>query len=313
MEMKAQEIFSELVAITKPAHRGKVWNFRVGEHKSRRIGSGYDIHNIREWQQGDPLIHIDLESSLPTWPKKIYILETIEPKYAPVILVADISPSIFVQVDELKGKFKLMLQCLGAIGLGANRLCDPVGILGFSDQIKFYLSPKFGSGWLHYAYQLLFVEAEKFEKSKWQRKIVPTMTGLNTAIQFLVGRLRRKQCSIVLFSDFADIICGRTELEPKTLKILSALHNWNVIAVMLDDPLEFAWEQKAGVVTVQDAETGKVEEVRASAAGQIRQEFIERRETLRQQLEKVGVDSVVLSYGDHFQKLAQFLSERREV
>mgnify|MGYP001581414002 CR=1 FL=1 len=85
------------------------------------------------------------------------------------------------------------------------------------------------------------------------------------------------------------------------------------MAIFLDDPQEFAWRSGGGVVKVKNIETGQVEKVKASRAGQIRQDFVEKREALRQRLAKAGVDSAVLSFGDHLNQLSQFLSERQTV
>ena len=311
--VEAREIFSELTAITKPMHCGKVKNLMLGENKSLRVGGGYEIHNIREWQPEDPLEHIDLEASLPTWPKKVYVLEMFEMKNAPVIFVADISPSMFVGFNESGGKFKLLLQSLGALGLGANRLRDPAGILCFSDKIEFYLPPRFGSGWLCHLSRLLYSKAEKFETLKRSGRLTVAGSDLNSALRFLIVRLARRQCSIAIFSDFVDVINGQTELDPKVIRTLSALHNFNVIAIFLDEPEEFAWNRGSGTVAVQDAETGNIEIIKSREAKTLRQRFIERREELRKRLQKVGIDSTVISYGDHFNQLAQFLSERKAI
>ncbi|MEK7151689.1 MAG: DUF58 domain-containing protein [Patescibacteria group bacterium] len=310
MAIKAKDIFSELRAITKPTYRDKINNFMIADTKSRLVGNGYEIHNIRKWQPGDPLEHIDLEASLATWPKELYILEMFETKSSPVIFIADISPSIFVRIDQGGGKLKLLLQLMGAIGLGANRLSNPVGVMCFSDKVETYMPPKLGPSWLYYMINVLCSKAMVEERPSFKKNIKQAF-NLNSVLKFLVARLSLKKCSIIILSDFTDFIGGQAEFDLKILKILSFVNNFNVICIFLDEPEEFLWARGFGTVAVLNAETGRVEEVKASDAGKVRGRFVEKREDLRRQLEKIGIDSVVVSYGNHFNDVAQFLSERQ--
>lgn len=310
IEIKIKEIFFRAIPIREKIYCGKAHNLIIGEHSSRLVGSDEDVRKIAEWEPGEPIDDIDFESSLPDWPQKIFLTERFAIKEAPVIFVTDASPSIFVEISSKTGKFKLMLTILVSLGLGADEIRDPVGCLSHSDEVNFYLEPRPGSGWISYVVELLLGEAEKFENLKRQKSAVPK-TNLNEAFNFLINHLRRQQCAIVVLSDFADIISGQSQLNFDLLETLSSVHNWNLIAIFLDEPDEFLWKHKSGTVVVRDAETGVVEEVRSKGAAVIRRKFIEKREELRKKLEKVGVDSTVISYGDHFNQLANFLSERQ--
>ncbi len=308
-----KDFFSEMMAITKPIHRGKVRNIILGENKSRRAGYGYEIHNIRQWQEGEPMENIDLEASLATWPDEVFILEMLESRQAPLIFVADISPSIFVQIGERSGKIKTMLQSIGAMGLGASRLRDPVGVVCFSDKIHFCLPPKLGSNWMYYLSSVLQKHAKAFDAKEAENKIGDSRSDVNKALDFLIRRFSKRQCSIVIFSDFTDLISGQSELNFKILRDLSAINNFNVVMIFLDEPREFSWRHRLGVVMVKDAETGVLQEIKAKSAVSVRKEFENKRESLRRRLSKIGVDSVVVNYGEHFNQLAKFLSERQAV
>lgn len=310
IRMKIEEIFSEAKPIREKIYRGKAHNLIIGEHLSRLVGSDEDVRRIVEWEPGESIDEIDFESSLLEWPQKFFLTERFAIKEAPVIFITDISPSIFVEIGSETGKFKLMLAILVSLGLGANEIRDPVGCLSYSDEVNFYLEPRPGSGWIIYAVELLLGEAEKFKNLKRQ-KSAAQKTNLNEAFNFLINHLRRQQCAIVVLSDFADIINGQLQLNFDLLETLSAAHNWNLIAIFLDEPDEFLWKHKSGTVVVRDVETGAIEEVRSKSAAAIRRKFIEKREELRRRLEKMGVDSTVISYGDHLNQLAEFLSERQ--
>ncbi len=305
--MEISEIFGELEEIKQEIFRGKVKNFQIAEHPSRFKGAGFEIHTTNKWQLGEPMSNIDWNLSLRTWPKEIYKIDRVETRNAPAILVADISPSIFVEIDQQTSRFKLLLHLVGALGLAANYFHDPVGVLAVSQEIEFYLwPPKLGQGQILYAMQLLLEKAEELKKEK---RFYGASGGLNKALEMLFGTLRR-QCSVVVLSDFNHEINGELEVDFKVLESLSSLHQWNIIAIFLDDPQEFAWRYGQGVVKIKNIETGQVEKVKASQANKIREVFDEKREELRQKLTKAGVDSTVLSFGDHFNQLSQFLSER---
>lgn len=307
--MEVEQIFSELEEVKQEIFRGKVKNFQVAEHPSRFKGSGFEIHTVNKWQLGEPMANIDWNLSLRTWPKEIYKIDRMETKNAPTVLVADISPSIFVAIDRQASRFRLLLHLIGALGFAANYLHDPVGVLAVSREIEFYLRPRLGQGQILYAAKLLIEKSFQVPTSSGLSH-KPERSGLNSALEMFLGTLRR-QCSVAVLSDFSGEINGESEIDFKVVEVLSSLHNWNIIAIFLDDPQEFSWRYGQGVVRVKDIETGRTEKVKANQAKQIREAFGKKREELRHRLDQAGVDSTVLSFGDHFNQLAQFLSERQ--
>lgn len=310
--MEVGQIFSELEEIKQEIFRRKVKNFQIAEHPSRFRGSGYEIHSINPWRLGEPMANVDWNLSLRTWPKKLYKTDRIETKNAPAILMADISPSVFVEVKETASRFKLLLHLVGALGFAANYFHDPVGVLAVAREIEFFLRPKLGRGQITYAVQLLLEKAKEFEALKRKDGPLPQKSGINSALEMLLSRLRR-QCSIVLLSDFTDVVNGELKFDFNAMEALSSLHNRNVIAVFLDDPQEFLWKHGWGVVNVKNIETGRMDRVKAEQAWQIRRTFCEKREVLRLKFSGIGVDSIILSFGDHLFQLSQFLSERKTI
>lgn len=310
--MEINQVFSELKEVKQEIFRGKVKNFRIAEHTSPFKGSGYELHSINEWRLGEPMQNIDWNLSMRTWPKKVYKVDRIEAKNAPVILITDVSASLFVEIEEAASRFKLLLHLVGALGFAANYFHDPLGVLAVDKEMEFYLRPKLGRGQIFYASQLLLEKAmetgRKLTRKEGRSENKP---GLIFALEWLFGRLRT-QCSIVLLSDFAEFISGESQLDFSLLSALSALHRWNVLAVFLDDQREFDWKYRQGVVQVRDAETGWTENVRTNRARLIREQFTKDRQQLQAQLEQAGVDSTVISFGEHFNQLSQFLSRRRK-
>ncbi len=309
--MDVKKNFSELQEVKQEIFRRKVKNFRIAEHHSPFKGSGYEMHSINRWNLGDPVNSIDWSLSLRTWPKTTYILNKVETKNAPTVLVSDISPSVFAGVERDNGKFKLLLHLVGALGFASGYFHDPVGVLAVSKEIEFYLRPKLGSGQTFYACELLLEKAAEVSQTIGSvSEKSSEKPSLNLALEFLLARFR-SQGSIVILSDFVDVISGDSDLDFRIIETLSSLHNWNVIAIFLDDPEEFNWSGREGTVNVRNIETGKLEKIKARHAFKIRKDFVDKRENLRKKLGQAGVDSTVLSFGDHFNQLSQFLSERR--
>ncbi|MBI2063075.1 MAG: hypothetical protein HYT61_02430 [Candidatus Yanofskybacteria bacterium] len=310
--MEIEKLFSELMKIKQEIFRRKVKNLLMAEHASPFKGAGYEMHSINAWRPGEPMLNIDWSLSMRTWPKIVYKVDRIETKNAPAIILADLSPSVFVGFNEENSKFKLMLHLVGALGLAANYFHDPAGIVAFSSKIEFYLRPKLGQGEIFLAMKMLLEKESEFADAKSKNGPSTYQSGINPILTWLVARFKR-QCSIIILSDFTDEVGGRFEIDFKLLEALSAKHNWNVIAIFLDEPNEFSWQNSSGTVLVKDAETGAFEKIKSKNAVNIRRGFVEKREEFRRKLKKSGVDSTILNFGNHFNELAQFLLQRKQI
>ena len=309
--MELEEIYSSFALMREAIFRGRIKSFYFGEHKSRAISQGVDFHEINEWDKNEPIGRINWSLSIADWPDKAYKVEMIDPRHTPLVLLADISPSVLVQVDSRANKTRLLLELLGMLGFSAEYLKDPVGICAFSDKIEFYLPCRLGRGNLFHGIRLVFDKIQDLKETYGNKKVAAAHSGtdLNQAVNFIGSRIKR-QCSVVILSDFSDIISGRSELDFQSLKSLAAKHAWNVIALFLDDPEELSWGRAGGLVRVKDAETGELQTVKANKAPEIRQTFVQKLEELREKLENIGVSSTVLNHGKHIEQLIQFLSAR---
>ncbi len=310
--MELQDIYSRLAVIREEVFRGKIKSFCFGEHKSQADGPGMDFKEISEWSPQGSIRDIDWDLSLASWPQKAYKVETIEPRNAPLILAVDVTPSILLQISEETNKSKLLLELIGMFGFDSEHFKDPMGICCFSDKVEAYFRPKVGRANIFNSVRLIFDKVKELEAVLNDRNYRRTVsrTDINEALYFISARMRR-QCSVVILSDFPDFINGEYELDLRSLESLAARCNWNVMAIFLDDPEEFNWKRSGGIVTVENIESGKRAVIKSGRAKNIRSGFVARRENLRQELQDHGVSSTVLSYGDHFNGLAQFLSERK--
>jgi len=319
--MEIKDVFAELDRVKKDVFLGKTINLDLGEHRTRQEGIGFSIHDISKWQEGEPIENIDWALTLPSWPDQIYKIDRVELRQTPIIAVVDISPSIFVSVAEKdskagmtedSSKLRLLAALIGIFGFTALYFRDPFGVLFVSDAVNLYLSPKLNRGRIIYAINFLLEQDAGFERQKRKENYISGgASNLNAAFEYIALRIKR-QCSVVILSDFSDIIRGTSELNFNMINGLSVASNWNVMAVFLDDPKELSWSAPLGTVEVKDAESGVREEIKAGRASNIRARFIKRRLELQEQLRQESrVDSVTLSYGNHFNELAEFLSKRK--
>ena len=141
--MEVEEVFARFRDIKHGIKsRKRSTSIHYGEHKSGFKGAGYDIVGVERWRPGQPLKDIAWNISLRTYPDKLYKIERMEPKELRTLLVVDLSYSTLFQISHESNKALLMLDLLGNIGLTRANLRDPVGLLGFSDQVEMYLKPR---------------------------------------------------------------------------------------------------------------------------------------------------------------------------
>lgn len=274
-----------------------------GEHKSGFKGAGYDIVGIEQWRPGQPLKDVSWTLSLRTYPEKLYKIERMEPKELRTLIVCDLSHSTLFQVSQESNKALLMLDLLGNIGLTRANVRDPVGLLGYSDRIEMYLRPKLGTS------QIFYMAQQIFEKLKLEREFPARRPAhLQVALDFMLARLKMRH-SVIFLTDLVDLVNDHDAINYKLLQTLAAKHD--MIVLILDDPEEFRVKSRFGYIRISDMETGKQTVISARKAGAIRRRIEESRETLQYRLKhKAGIDSVVLTPGNHIEALPKFLISR---
>jgi uncharacterized protein (DUF58 family) len=281
----------------------KSTSIHYGEHKSGFVGAGYDIVGVEQWRPGQPLKDIAWNISLKTYPKKLFRIERMEPKELRTLLVVDLSYSTLFQITQETSKALLLLDLIGNIGLTRANVRDPVGLLGFSDQVELFVKPRLGAS------QVFYIAQQIFEKLKLERDF-PTRRKADFAVplHFMASRLKMRH-SIILISDLVDVINNPDAVDFKLLRMLAAKHDMMVF--ILDDPQEFEVKSRLGYIRISDMETGKQTVISARKAGAIRRKIEESRAALQYTLKhKCGVDSVVLTPGNHTEALPKFLISR---
>lgn len=308
--MEVDDVISDLYKLKEGVFSGKAKNFAIGRHRSRIVGNGYRIKKISRWKRGDPFHLIDWQMTLRTWPHEIYKIETIETKEVPIFLVMDSSPSMLVRFKDEDSKFTLALRIMAILGFTGAYFSDPVGIASFGLADDFFIIPKYGKKRIINAAEILLDGANEFyrvlHKGKAQKA---TPRDVNGCLAEVLSRVRR-QAVVVIISDFVDMLYRGVGLDEDILSGLVARHKDNVVFLILDDENELSWTGGIGTVMTRNIETGRLKEVKAGHAALIRSEHAQKQQAFQKYLEDQGIDSLVLSSNNWFDRLSEFAASR---
>jgi uncharacterized protein (DUF58 family) len=275
----------------------------VGAYLSHFKGRGMDFEELREYMPGDEVRDIDWNVTYRMG--RPFVKRFREERELAVVLAMDISHSAsFGSVRRSKREFAA--EIAGTLAMSASRSSDKVGLLLFTDRVELFVPPRKGRRHiLRLLREMLFFEPKH------------RGTNIPAALGFLNHLLRRRSI-VFLLTDFlhsfgettASARAGRDVLQE--LGLTNARHD--LVCIHLHDPRESALPP-AGLLTLEDAETGELLEVDSSRAG-VREKFAqtnaERLAELDRALRRAGVDTLSFSAGQPFaQALQSFFEKRR--
>ncbi len=216
--------------------------YTLGDHGSVFHGTGVDFVGLRDWQAGDRLSSIDWPQSTLTNFTPMVIREYEQPGTAPIVVVADQSPSTRCGMTGTPIAAGVA-RAMATIGLSAVYFQDMFGIITFEDGFNRMAAvrPRVGRGHVIHcldAYQ-----------GRVGMEDVKTAPRLATTIG---GHLRRTTLvpviSDFLFEDAAERL--------KEIAELNSLHD--VVIVMIDSAFAFELpDVSAGWISAFDVETGE--------------------------------------------------------
>lgn len=306
MTFTLDDIFSSIykVANTLPIEDFSR-NMRFGEHRSQFRGDGHDFDRVVEY---DPQVHslsqVDWRSV--DYRRRVYVRESRITKDFPVVVMADMSTSMLFGVDA-QHKERMLLECMGDIGLSCYHAQDPMGFIGFAEDIIFDEEPRVGEGQLYY----LIGEVYNFFdglKEDGKGKLSKNITNFHNAFDFFARKYANKQCLLIVISDFIGI---EEVVESPVLRDVANQHE--VVFVFLDDPLEFTINQGPGSIRIENIEGGEQLVVARRNLNKIGTDIRRARKKMREEnLKELRIDSIVLEYGKHFQRLYRFFIGREE-
>ena len=268
-----------------------------GDHRTLWRGAGLDLADLREYQHGDDVRHIDWNITARL--QVPHVRQYTEDRELTAWFLMDLSGSLDFGSDE-RSKRDLAEDFVAALARMLTQRGNRVGALLYrpgTSQPLSVLPP--GAGRLQVLQLLSHLRALSAlaapATAAKPDKRGPAAAG-QTELAALLTRaeaLMRRRSLVFLLSDFISAPGWSAPLGR-----LARRHE--VLAVRLFDPLELALPD-IGLLTVVDAETGEQLEIDTQNAG-FRQRFealaAQHETQLREQLTQAGVDTLELATGD---------------
>jgi len=214
-----------------------------GDYHSVFKGSGLEFDDVRPYQYGDDVRHIDWNVSAKGHGPFIKTFK--EEKEQQLFFLVDVSAS---QNIGRQGSLKLDVskEICGVLALSAVKEDSSIGLLCFSDRRERYIKP--GKGGRH-AYHIIDTVFNIAPQS--------TKTNLSEAMKLALATVKRKSIFVVI-SDFLD------EGYERHLRALAAKHDLIVIQVVDQRETHFP---KLGILPIYDQEAQKTIWVNTSSKG----------------------------------------------
>jgi len=301
MDYSVEEVFSGIEKASNyiPVEASST-RFRFGEHKSIFRDQGRDFFQIREYDPevdstADILWHLREPSG------KVYVREARVTKEFAGIILADLSASMIY-------KSRLLLETIGNIGLTFFHGQDPMGLIGFSEEIIIDEEPRVGEGNIYHLLNQLYGYFDHIFSEK-PKKLRGHTTDMAKALDFFLRRYSNKQCFVIVVSDF--IGCEDIINSP----LLQDVSTENeVVFVFLDDPEQFKTRLPFGYMRRGDIESNTTELVSLREMAKMTSNDRMCRKQFRNALwDKLSIGSTVLEYGKHFDRLYRFFLTREEM
>jgi len=222
-----------------------------GDYRSLFRGTGIDVADLREYQPGDDLRHIDWNVTART--DTPYVREYLEDREVTAWLVLDASASMgFGPVD--RHKHVVLTEVAATVAQLLARSGNRIGALLFDADVEQTVPPGHGRNQVLRILSLLLArgphagaEDRDGGRGKGAARAGGT-TDLAVPLRAVLGMARRRSL-IVVVSDFLS--------EPgweRPLALLARRHE--VVAIQIADPREFDLPA-VGMLYVEDAETGE--------------------------------------------------------
>ena len=205
-----------------------------GEFRTLLRGSGTDFLDLRGYEWGDDVRHIDWNVTARM--NELFVRDFMEDRELTAWLLLDRSPSMAFGVAE-RTKERVLCELAAAFGQLLTRGGNRVGAVIYDGEKEWTIPPRQGR------YQVLTLIRELLR---------PVGGGTGTDLAALLNaasRLIRRRSLVVVISDFIS--------EPgweRPLMRLTERHD--VVAVRIVDPREYELPE-AGLLYVQDAESGE--------------------------------------------------------
>jgi uncharacterized protein (DUF58 family) len=275
----------------------------VGAYLSHFKGRGMDFEELREYMPGDEVRDIDWNVTYRMG--RPFVKRYREERELAMILAVDVSASsAFGSLRRTKREYAS--EVAATLAFSAARSSDKVGLLLFTNEVELFLPPRKGRRHvLRVLRELLFFEPRR------------KGTSISAGLTFLNHVLRRRSV-VFLLTDFLHSFGtkaggtkgGRDLLQE--LGLTNARHD--LVCLHLNDPRESELPA-AGLLTVEDAETGEILELDSSRSAVRERYALEnagRLAELDRAFRRAGIDTLHLTTSGTFaQELQRFFETRR--
>jgi uncharacterized protein (DUF58 family) len=300
----------------------QVSDVMAGAYLSVFKGRGMEFDEVRPYVPGDDVRAIDWNVTARTG--EPHVKRFVEERELTVMLLVDVSASQDFGSGR-RSKLEAAVELSALLAMSAVENGDKVGLLLFHGGADLYIPPRKGGK------HALRVVREVLARGK-DEAAGPTrsaMFALPSAVRRWFARLAaktrdepRRATSIAAALEFCRQVLPRRAvlflisdfLDDGYLQVLRhANRKHDVVAALITDPRE-AEMPPAGLVTLEDAETGRLRLVDTRSAGfrsELAMRARDRQQVLRDQLRATGMDLVVFdAAGSMVDPLLRFFRER---
>jgi uncharacterized protein (DUF58 family) len=247
-----------------------------GDYRTVFRGTGVDVADLREYQYGDDLRHIDWNVTART--DVPHVREYLEDREVTAWLLLDTSASMDFGPVERR-KHVVLTEVAATVAQLLSRGGNRVGAVFFDSRVRETIPPASGRN------QVLRILARMLHPPVGE----PGTTDLAAVLRSALGILRRRSL-VVIVSDFLS--------EPGWQSPLGQLaRRHDVVPIQVVDRREFELPA-AGMIYVEDAETGEVIFVDTDDPGfqqRLRAGADERQAALAADLRSAGLDLFTVS------------------
>jgi uncharacterized protein (DUF58 family) len=272
----------------------------VGAYLSHFKGRGMEFEELREYMPGDDVRDIDWNVTHRLG--RPFIKRFREERELCAVLAVDVSGS-FHFGSGARTKREFAAEIAATLALSAAKNGDKVALLLFTEEVELFVPPRKGRR------QILRIVRELLMIKPRRRG-----TNISRALVFLNHVLHRR-AMVFLLTDFLHSFGAATRGTDRDVVAELGLTNTrhDVVCLHLHDPRESELPE-AGLVTVEDAETGEMLEL-DSTAKSVRERFArvnaERLAELDRALIRTGVDTLRLPTTEPFAPVLQRFFEIR--
>ena len=270
----------------------------VGAYLSHFKGRGMDFEELREYIPGDDVRDIDWNVTHRLG--RVFVKRFREERELTAVLAVDVSASSrFGSASRTKREFACEIAATLAFSAAKNG--DKVALLLFTDEVELFVPPRKGRRHiLRLVRELLTFQPRK------------RGTDISSALGFLNHVLHRRAI-VFLLTDFLHSDAGVASRRDVIAELGLTNMRHDVICLHLHDPRESDLPD-AGLVTIEDAETGELLEV-DSTRRVVRERFAAanagRLAELDRALNRTGVDTLRLKTTEPFAPTLQRFFELR--